>query len=85
MRKQLLHFIKGFKKILSNKYTKYHDELPYFVTSFVALIIVLVGIYAFIELTEDLSTTVMSGYDKSIAAFAIAWLLRNRGLRRRPV
>ena len=75
MRKQLLHFIKGFKKLLSSKYTKYQDELPYFITSFVALLIVLVGIYVFIELTEDLSTTVMAGYDKSIAAFAVS--LRN--------
>ncbi len=72
MRKQLLHFIKGFKEILSSRYSKYHDELPYFITSFIALLIVLVGIYAFIELTQDLSTTVMAGYDKSIAAFAVS-------------
>jgi len=67
--------IRGF---LSRQFQKYDEKLPYIITIFFALILVVGGINLFVELTEALKTEALAYYDQRITDYVIS--LRSPGL-----
>jgi len=67
--------IRGF---LSRQFQKYDEKLPYIITIFFALILVVGGINLFVELTDALKTEALAYYDQRITDYVIS--LRSPGL-----
>src|SRR5690606_24418198 len=73
MRQALYLFIKKFRDFLRHTFRKDNPELPYILTVLVSLIIVVVGISVFIELTEELKGDVLAQYDQQISDYVISF------------
>ncbi|WP_339842246.1 phosphatase PAP2 family protein [uncultured Maribacter sp.] len=73
MRQILSSFIKSVRKFLADKLNQYNTTLPYLITVIIALIVVVGGINAFIELTETLKTEVLANYDSAITDYVISY------------
>lgn len=73
MRHALYEFIKKLRAILVGKFHQYNLTLPYVIIVVIALIVVIGGINLFIELTEQLKTDVLAGYDQQITDFVISY------------
>lgn len=78
MRETLIEFLYKIREFLISKFNQYDKKLPYILTIIIALVIVVVGINLFIELTDTLKTKVLVTYDKQITEFIISY--RNPGL-----
>ena len=66
MIKILLIFIRRLRVFLRNKLHRYDVSLPYVIVLFFTLLLVVLGINIFIELTDTLSTETLAAYDKTI-------------------
>ncbi len=73
MRKQIIQFLLNLKKFLKEKFNQYNDQLPFFITIIIALIIVVVGVNLFVDLTETLHSEILEGYDQRITEFVISF------------
>ncbi len=73
MKKQIIKVLIEFKKILQEKFHQYNDQLPFMIAIFVALIIVVVGINVFIDLTEILQSKLVAGFDQKVTDFIISF------------
>ena len=73
MRKALIAFIRKLREILFGKFHQYNANLPYVLTVLAALIIVIVGINLFIELTDTLKTETLATYDQNITNYIISY------------
>lgn len=73
MRQALFKFIKKFGDFLKHNFRKDNPELPYIITVLVSLIVVVVGITIFIELTEELKGAVLVQYDQQISDYIISF------------
>ncbi len=78
MRKKIIEILVRIKQILQDKYHQYNDHLPFIITIFVALIIVVGGINLFVDLTETLHSKALVRYDSKITEYIISF--RNPGL-----
>ncbi|WP_133687570.1 phosphatase PAP2 family protein [Maribacter spongiicola] len=72
MKQSLFTFIKSLREFLASKLNQYNTTLPYVITVIVALIIVVVGINLFIELTDTLKTETLAYYDTAITDYVIS-------------
>jgi len=63
MRKELKMFIEKLKEFLAQKFKKYDSKLPYFIVTFITLLLVVFGTSIFIELTGNLNTDVLTNFD----------------------
>lgn len=73
MRKQVIHVLIEFKKILQEKFHQYNDQLPFIIAIFVALIFVVGGINVFIDLTEILHSKAITRFDRNVTDFIISF------------
>ena len=73
MRQTLFEFIRKFRDFLKHIFRKDNPELPYILIVLASLIIVVVGITIFIELTEELKGTVLAQYDQQISDYIISF------------
>lgn len=69
MRKKIIQILIQLRKVLRENFDQYTDKLPYFLTIFLALVIVVVGINVFIELTETLQSEALKKYDTRITGY----------------
>ncbi|TXE10709.1 phosphatase PAP2 family protein [Gelidibacter salicanalis] len=72
MRKTVKLLIDNLRTFLREKFHQYDVTLPYIITVVVALIVVVVGINLFIELTETLKSDLLAEYDQQITEYVIS-------------
>ncbi|PIB37760.1 phosphatase PAP2 family protein [Maribacter sp. 4G9] len=73
MKKAVYSIIKFIRTFLSEKFHNEDSRLPYFITVFISLAIVVGGINLFIELTETLKTETLARYDTAITDYIISF------------
>ncbi len=73
MKEKIIDFLLGLKSILRDKFHQYNHKLPYIITIILALIIVVVGINVFIELTNTLNSNLVTKYDAAITKYVISF------------
>ena len=73
MRKAIKLLIDNLRSFLREKFHQYDVTLPYVITVFIALIVVVVGINIFIELTETLKSDLLADYDHQITEYVISF------------
>ncbi|HSM63619.1 MAG TPA: phosphatase PAP2 family protein [Gillisia sp.] len=73
MKEQIIDFLRGLESILRNKFHQYNHKLPYIITIILALIIVVVGINIFVELTNTLNGDLVTKYDAGITQYVISY------------
>ncbi|MCF4101524.1 phosphatase PAP2 family protein [Gillisia sp. M10.2A] len=73
MKAQLIQFVQVIAEFLKRNFKKYNSKLPYILTIILALIIVVIGINLFIELTETLKSKTLATYDASIINYVISY------------
>ncbi|CAM4140258.1 phosphatase PAP2 family protein [Gillisia hiemivivida] len=73
MKEQIIDFLHGLESILRNKFHQYNHKLPFIISIILALIIVVVGINVFVELTNTLNSNLISKYDAAITKYVISF------------
>jgi len=73
MQKQIKAIITKLKALLAHWFHKYDEHLPYFITSIIALGIVIGGIKLFIEITDQLKSDLMSQVDTQITNYVLSF------------
>ena len=73
MKKSLFEFIYKLRNVLAQKFKQYNANLPYLLTVIVALIIVIVGINLFIELTDTLESQMLTDWDNNVTDFVLSY------------
>lgn len=72
MRKTVKLLIDNLRTFLREKFHQYDVTLPYIITVVIALIVVVVGINVFIELTETLKSDLLAEYDHKFTEYVIS-------------
>ena len=72
MRQSLYLFILKLRNLLAQKFKQYDAKLPYLITVFIALIIVVFGVNVFIELTDTLESDMLNEWDSKITTYVIS-------------
>ncbi|WP_010229485.1 phosphatase PAP2 family protein [Gillisia marina] len=73
MKEKIIDFLRGLESILRDKFHQYNHKLPYIISIILALIIVVVGINVFIELTNTLNSELVTKYDAAITKYVISY------------
>ncbi|UWX56542.1 phosphatase PAP2 family protein [Maribacter litopenaei] len=73
MKRVVYGIIKSIRKFLTEKLHSEDSRLPYFITIIISLVVVVVGINLFIELTDTLKTDTLAKYDTDITNFIISY------------
>ncbi len=73
MREKIIDFLRGLESILRNKFHQYNHKLPYIISIILALIIVVVGINVFVELTNTLNSDLIAQYDAAVTKYVISF------------
>lgn len=73
MKKAVKSFIQNIRAVLVKQFHQYNVTLPYVITVAIALIVVVVGINVFIELTDTLKSEALANYDYQITNYVISY------------
>ncbi|MCC4212305.1 phosphatase PAP2 family protein [Leeuwenhoekiella parthenopeia] len=73
MRNSLLQFIYKLGRLLRDKFHQYNPGLPYLITILVALVIVVLCINLFIELTDTLESDTLNAWDSRVTEFVLSY------------
>lgn len=73
MRKKIIQLLIHLRQLLKENFQKYHEKLPYFLTIFLALVIVVAGINLFVDLTEELHSEELETYDTRITEYVTSF------------
>jgi membrane-associated phospholipid phosphatase len=78
MKNVLVAIITWIKRFLRDKLHLRSEELPYYITIAIALILFGVGLKVFIELTDELAENELGNFDSSVSSFIVSF--RSAGL-----
>lgn len=78
MKEKLLLLVRWLRKFIQEKFHYHAEELPYFVTIGISIILFGIGIKVFIELTDSLTENKLNPYDTAVQDFVISF--RTHGL-----
>lgn len=73
MREGILKLIYRMRSFLIAKFQQYNVTLPYLILIILALVIVVVGINIFVELTDTLPTEGLKAYDQNVTEFVTSF------------
>ena len=73
MRKKIIQFLLEIRKLLRDKFHQYNEHLPFIITLFIVLLLVVFGINIFISLTETLHSDALAKYDSKVTEFIISF------------
>ena len=73
MRKKIIQFLLEIRKLLRDKFHQYNEHLPFIITLFIILLLVVFGINIFISLTETLHSDALAKYDSKVTEFIISF------------
>jgi membrane-associated phospholipid phosphatase len=75
MKAQIIRLIRWVRKFIREKFHSGNEDLPYYITIVLAVIVFAVTISAFVEITESLTENKLNPYDTAVTDF----VLRFRG------
>jgi len=73
IRKKIIEILIQIRQLLRNTFHQYNDQLPFFLTIFIALLIVVGGINLFIDLTENIHSDVLANYDSKVTEYVTSF------------
>lgn len=73
MRKKIIQFLIQIRKFLREKFHQYNSQLPFIIAIFIALLIVVLGINFFIELTRALKSSMVETFDQKVTEYIISF------------
>ncbi len=73
MKEYIIDFLKKLETFSRETFHKYNSKLPFIISIILALIIVVVGINVFVELTNALNSDLVGNYDSSITGYVISY------------
>lgn len=73
MKEAVKSVIQNIRAVLVKRFHQYNVTLPYIITVAIALIVVIVGINVFIELTATLKSEALANYDYQITNYVISY------------
>jgi len=73
MRQYIFEFVRNAQEYIYKKFNQKDSKWPYFLMILVLLIVVVIGINVFIELTDELSSKVLINYDSAITEYVISF------------
>lgn len=73
MKNPLFQFIFKLGRLLREKFHQYNPGLPYILTALVALVVVILSINLFIELTDTLESDTLNTWDSRITDYVISF------------
>lgn len=73
MKEAVKSVIQNIRTLLVKRFHQYNVTLPYIITVAIALIVVIVGINVFIELTATLKSEALANYDYQITNYVISY------------
>lgn len=73
MKEYIIDFLRKLETFSRDKFHQYNSKLPYIISIILALIIVVVGINIFVELTNALNSDLVANYDARITAHVISY------------
>lgn len=71
--KQIRQYIKKSIHFLRSQFSSQNEELPYYILIFLALVIFVLGLNFFIELTDSLTGRSLKNYDRTVTDFVISF------------
>jgi|GEM_PF-872608 len=78
MKEQLLSFIRWIRKGIRDRFHYEAEDLPYYITILIALILLVVTITGFVEITESLTENKLNPFDKAVTDLVLSF--RSKGL-----
>lgn len=78
MRKLLSELIQWIRKFAREKLRVTDEDLPYYITIGTAIVLFVIGLNAFVELTDELVEDELGPFDRSVTAWVLSF--RNEGL-----
>lgn len=72
-RKKIIEVLIQIRQLLRNTFHQYNDQLPFFITILLALLLVVGGINLFIDLTENIHSEVLVSYDSKVTKFVTSF------------
>lgn len=73
MRKHIYEFVKNAQEFIYKKFNQKDSKWPYFLLILALLIVVVIGINIFIELTDTLTSKMLINYDSAITEYIISY------------
>src|SRR5687768_4472857 len=65
----LINIIKAIRKFLAEKFNSKNEDLPYYVTIALAIVLFIAGLNAFVELTDELIENELVNFDRGVTDF----------------
>jgi membrane-associated phospholipid phosphatase len=73
MKTLLKRFVDWIRKFLREKFHSQNENLPYYITILIALVVFLISLSAFIQLTDELLENDLGYYDETVTKFVIGF------------
>jgi membrane-associated phospholipid phosphatase len=73
MRKLLQGLIRWIRKFVKEKLRAQDEDLPYYITIGIAIILFVIGLNAFVELTDELVENELENFDRSVTAWVLSF------------
>ncbi|MBT1695668.1 phosphatase PAP2 family protein [Fulvivirgaceae bacterium PWU4] len=73
MRKILAAFIRWVRRFIRETLHVQDENLPYYVTIAVAIVLFVIGLNAFVELTDELVENELESFDRSVTAWVVSF------------
>lgn len=73
MRKILEAFIRWIRKFIRETLHVRDENLPYYITIAVAIVLFVIGLNAFVELTDELAENELEPFDRSVTAWVVSF------------
>ncbi|RKS53007.1 undecaprenyl-diphosphatase [Gillisia mitskevichiae] len=73
MKEKIIDFLRELEFILKDKFHQYNHKLPYIISIILALIVVVVGINVFVELTNTLNSDLITKYDAAVTKYVTSF------------
>ena len=73
IKETLLQLVKWVRKFIREKFRSENEDLPYYVTILISGILFIIGLNAFVELTDELAENELNAFDQGVTAFVISY------------
>lgn len=73
VKRLLTDFVRWIQNFAKGKFHRQNPNLPYYITILVALVIFIVGLNAFVQLTDELAENELGEYDNAVTGFVLGY------------
>lgn len=73
MKERLIKVVRWVRDFIRDKFNSKNEDLPYYITILVCVLLFIVGLNSFVELTDELAENELKGFDEKVSAFIISF------------